>query len=693
MPRGRLFTRGALSFAIALALSVTLAARFFYSAAHSPLDWIALLLIPTAAFAWLIYLTLPTLRRGWQAGGMAGRIAVGVLALATAGGWATSTIRPGMGGMVFLASAALAAGFMLPAAPSVQRLVEAGSAARGTLSGLLGAGLTYLLVGFLERFYPASLQVGGLAFAFAVIFSILLFYLLKHVGLSWKRGFLSHHFTRVQLALLLLFVAAVGALGLQFPNLFNVEHMTLSSQRLPYAATGLLVGVAWSARMREEIERRGWLLWLRQNGLTARLRAQFPGLFLGATMFFVYGLLGLTLNQPDYNTNNVFFAADTDSWRLRLGTQDGYLVSMRAVHPLAFLLIRPLVGALTLVTNGDWYYAALLTVALAGSASVYLCWYLIRGFVRHEEFAFACALILGISTTYLVFGALIESYVFSSLGLLLFCALLQKHHDSPDRLVPAGILTFGITLTNFAQSILLLCFYNPRAKLIVRYVVLVLSISVLLNIINLVLFPASRPFFSPSDVAVERTSTQSIFQQTPSKAWRRVYLVAREMGLYSVVAPIPYQVWVDKEGRGAFPKFNFFAYRKEDFLYSEYRGTGTLVALMWVTLVLGAALLFLWNLFSRRRQGWAGKRFSLGLLACLAYNLMLHLNYGYEPFLYAANWTYALLLFVSLSLGELADRRWLRAFLLAFLLLLMANNLGFMLTLMRGLQALVSATP
>ncbi len=565
MPRGRLFIRSALSFAIALALSVTLAARFFYSAAHSPLDWIALLLIPTAAFAWLIYLALPTLWRGWQAGGTAGRITVSVLALATAGGWAMS--RPGMGGMAFLAGVALAAGFMLPAAPSIQRLVEAGSAVRGTLSGLLGAGLAYLLVGFLERFYPASLQVSGLAFAFAVIFSSLLFYLLKHVGLSWKRGFLSHHFTRVQLALLLLFVAAVGALCLQFPNLFDVEHMTPSLQRLPYAATGLLVGMAWSARAREEIERRGWLLWLRPNGLTARLRAQFPGLFLAATMFFVYGLLGLTLNQPDYNTNNVFFAADTDSWRLRLGTQDGYLVSMRAVHPLAFLLIRPLVGALTLVTNGDWYYAALLTVALAGSASVYLFWYLIRGFVRHEGFAFACALILGISTTYLVFGALIESYVFSSLGLLLFCVVLQKHHASLNRLVPAGILTFGITLTNFAQSILLLCFYNPRAKLIVRYMVLVLSTSVLLNIINLAIFPASRLFFSPSDVAVERASTQSIFQQTPSKAWRRVYLVAREMGLYSVVAPIPYQVWVDKEERGAFPKFNFFAYRKEDFLY------------------------------------------------------------------------------------------------------------------------------
>jgi len=693
MSRGRLLIKGALSLIVALALSVTLALQFFYSTVSSPLDWIALLLIPTAAFALLIYLSLPTAQKGWQESGRAARIVVGVLTLATAGMWAMSTSRPGMGGMAFLSSAALAAGLMLPTAPSIQRLVEARAAARGALSGLLGAGLAYLLVGFLERFYSASLQGGGLAFAFAATFSTLLFYLLKDVGLSWKRGFLRHNFARAQVGLLLLFVVAVGMLCLQFPNLFDVDHIALSSQRLPHAVTGMLIGVAWSARMREEIERRGWIVRLGQSGLTARLRAQFPGLFLAAAMFFVYGLLGLTLNPPAYNTNNVFFAADAYSWRLRLATQGGYLVSMRAVHPLAFLLIRPLVGTLTLVTNGDWYYAALLAVALAGSASVYLCWHLIMGFARRPEFAFSFAAILGISATYLVFASLIESYVFSSLGLLLFCVLLQKHHDALSRLVPAGILTFGITLTNFAQSVLLLVFYNPRAKLVARYVVLVLSASVLLSIIQLAIFPASRPFFSPSDLAVERASTQSIFQQTPSKAWRRVYLVAREVALYSVVAPIPYQTWVDKEARGAFPKFNFFAYRKEDFLYSEYRGAGTLVAWMWVALVLGAALLFLWNLFSRRKQGWMGNKFSLGLLANLAYNFALHLNYGYEPFLYAANWTYALLLFVSLSWGEVADRRWLQAFLLAFLLFLMANNLGFMLTLMEGLQALVSAPP
>nr|BAL54001.1 hypothetical protein HGMM_F11H08C11 [uncultured Chloroflexota bacterium] len=685
MPGMRIFLRSTLSLLVALVFSVTLATQVFYSPNYTSIDWLSLLLTPTVAFTFLIYLILPTLQREWRESGAAGRITVMVLALLAGWIWAVSAAHLEARGMIFFSVVALAAGLILPTAPSIQRLIQTGDAKRGALSALLGMGLAYLLVGFLENFYPTWLQVSTIAFVLTSFFSILCFYTLKQVRLFSKNGFLIAALS----ILLLLFTVNIVVLCLRFPDLLDVEQVMLSSAYIPYVTAAALAGAAWSVRLREEFEQRGWIARLGETKPATWARHRLPGLFLAGTMFLIYVLLGLTFNQVHYNTNNVFFAADTNSWRLRLGTPEGYLVGMRAVHPLAFLLLRPIVWALTLLTNGDWYYAAVLATALAGSISVYLSWHIIEAWTGRRKMAMIFASIMGVSSTYLTFGSLIESYIFSSLGLLLFSALLQRYPDSLRKLVPTGILTFGITVTNFGQSVLLLGFYNPKWKLILRYVALVLSISVFLSILNSVFFPASHLFFSPSDVAVERENTLSIFRMKPWQVWQRSYLVAREMALYSVVPPMPYQIWVEKEGRGVFPKFNFFTFKKGAILHGDYRGMGTLVVLMWVVLLFSALVLFLSNFF-RKRERWSKSKFSLGLLACLAYNFVLHLNYGYEPFLYAADWTYALLLFVALSLEDLADRRWFYGFLLAFLILLMINNTEFVLMLMKGFQPFIS---
>jgi hypothetical protein len=59
---------------------------------------------------------------------------------------------------------------------------------------------------------------------------------------------------------------------------------------------------------------------------------------------------------------------------------------------------------------------------------------------------------------------------------------------------------------------------------------------------------------------------------------------------------------------------------------------------------------------------------------CMALNMLLHLRYGKELFLYTPNWTYALVLLVGLSWQSLSDRKWFQALLLAFLILLAWNN-------------------
>jgi len=68
---------------------------------------------------------------------------------------------------------------------------------------------------------------------------------------------------------------------------------------------------------------------------------------------------------------------------------------------------------------------------------------------------------------------------------------------------------------------------------------------------------------------------------------------------------------------------------------------------------------------------------SLALGLCVLFNFALHLNYGYEPFLYSPDWAYALIFFVALSLGSLAKNRFFQSGLLVFLILLAYNQFQF----------------
>ena len=81
----------------------------------------------------------------------------------------------------------------------------------------------------------------------------------------------------------------------------------------------------------------------------------------------------------------------------------------------------------------------------------------------------------------------------------------------------------------------------------------------------------------------------------------------------------------------------------------------------------------------------------LGLLASVAFNYLLHMNYGTELFLYSPYWTYLLVFFVALAFAELAGRRWFETVLTAFVLMLIINNAWFILVILRGLNPYFAA--
>ena len=68
---------------------------------------------------------------------------------------------------------------------------------------------------------------------------------------------------------------------------------------------------------------------------------------------------------------------------------------------------------------------------------------------------------------------------------------------------------------------------------------------------------------------------------------------------------------------------------------------------------------------------------SLAFALSLLFNFILHLVYGFEPFLYSPDWAYALIFFVGLSLAPLAKNRLFQAGMLVFLILLAYNQIQF----------------
>lgn len=288
------------------------------------------------------------------------------------------------------------------------------------------------------------------------------------------------------------------------------------------------------------------------------------------------------------------------------------------------------------------------------------------------------ASILGVSTAHLVFASIVESYIFSAAVLLFFFLLLLDEKTHLFALVAVGTLTFGITITNFIQTFLGFVVARPKFKSIFMFGLLASAASITLTVLHAATFPSALMFFDPAGAGVESDFSIPL---VGAPAWRilgRAMLLVRNIFLYDIVAPKPFILTT--EVGGVFPRFNFFKLIPGNFSYSSYDGLGKLLILAWIILLAAAGLAFLWTLIRTRKLD-----LTVAFPLVILFNFALHMTYGYEPFLYAADWTYALVLFVGASLSNFGRQRWFQIFLLAFIALLMVNQWGFIQTMLEAI--------
>jgi len=191
-----------------------------------------------------------------------------------------------------------------------------------------------------------------------------------------------------------------------------------------------------------------------------------------------------------------------------------------------------------------------------------------------------------------------------------------------------------------------------------RYVTVVLVLLVQLSLVNNLIFPDAHPFFFiPSALSAEE---RNFFPLNPlrGQALERAFLFS------NVVAPSP----ILYTGDIPFTQFRFF--KPEILALSVYdTPLQTFTVWFWLGLVILGCIIY----FMRFRE-YKTNRISLALFGALVLNFILHLRYGKELFLYSANWTYALILLLALSLQGLSKQRWLQITLLVFIYFLMVNN-------------------
>jgi hypothetical protein len=237
----------------------------------------------------------------------------------------------------------------------------------------------------------------------------------------------------------------------------------------------------------------------------------------------------------------------------------------------------------------------------------------------------------------------------------------------------------GITVTNAAQAFIGFFLARRNLRALVVFVAIVLIAGMVLTIVHAWVYPSGALLFEPEAASTEMGFAIDLRSEPGWRAAGRVILVARTMLLYTIVAPRPY-VFTDEVG-GIFPRFNFFRIAPGAYAFSSYSGLGTILVAAWGLMCVAASILFVQQLVKTRVA-----ELPVAFLLCLGFNFVLHLFYGYEPFLYSPDWAYALVLFVGVALRPFARSTWVLGGLAIFLALLAWHQVAFIASVLQTVQ-------
>lgn len=503
-----------------------------------------------------------------------------------------------------------------------------------------------------------------LAIIFQTLITVTVYFLLDGVTLRLREKPMDAGIALALIFAVIAYIVYMVNIAAGFPSLSDPSFYFPDSGRLAYFGLGALLAFPLSLRLLSFLSRKNF----DKSGLFNFLNQNLAGLTISAPFFWLYLFLASIFNQPAFDVDDIFFDADAFLWRRRFATEHITDYYWRPVHPYVLIIVRPLVWLVSLFLKGDTLYAAFVLNALMGALCVFVVWHLIKRWIGNSLYAMLIAALFGGSTAQLIFGSLIETYIYLAAIALIFILLLAA--DKPLYMqVVAGLAAFGITISNLAQTFIAHLLIKRDVKRIVIYGLLVTAFIVPLTLLNEAVYPQSHPYFW--NIAAYDGEGHNQFPPTLERA----NLFARVMFLHSFIAPqplilqeeIPFlKVWMFRA-----------AIKKDPMQISRYvTEFSRALVVAWMTLAAVGGWRFLKNL---RKQD---NRFFFAFFLILLFNFALHMRYGKDVFLYSVNWTYAIVLFLALAWKELADQRWFQIVLLLFVTLMMINNADLIRTML-----------
>lgn len=648
-----------ISILVGISASHALVSNFLKDDNSSAIDQFFLHAVPAISAAICIYSALPFLTKIFHQTSTSTKAILFFLALLAD----LFILAPDFktGGLPFISAfVALLALFFaatIPASPFLQKFIGTKDIPYLYLGWAVSTTIIFFTAGFLDNFYNKFVEFACIITVLQVTAGSTGYFLVKRLGNFARQQTVDFVIFLLLFLVLFCFTGIMFQFGKQTPALFNPAYFLVEKSLLPVFGVASLLSLPWQAWVLTRLESTGIREKFKRTKAYAFINENLAGLALALTFFASYLLIATALNHSRFDVDDIFFDADIFNWRLRLTTDNWQDYYLRSVHPFVLLLLKPPIDLAAMFLHGDKLFGAYIVVALGGGLCVFLAWKFIKVVTGKPLYAALTASILGLSASHLVFGSLIETYIFLAAGLLLFFLLLLE--KSPvSTLVLASLPVVGITYSNFAQNTLAFFTTKPSLKAVFRFVASTLVLLVLLGLLNNLLFPGAHPlFFIPSSLLAEE---QNIFPLN----LLRMQALTRAFLFHNVVAPTP----ILFTGDIPFTQFRFF--KPEINELSRYdTPLQSFTAWFWLGLILLAVAAFLGNY-----KRYNSNRLSLALLGCMALNAGLHLRYGKELFLYSPNWTYALILLLALAWQGFAKHRWFQVTLLIFLVFLMLNN-------------------
>ena len=389
---------------------------------------------------------------------------------------------------------------------------------------------------------------------------------------------------------------------------------------------------------------------------------------LGVAFWALYLGIGYQFVARGLIKNDRFFHSDLARVVLDL-CRPSALHQRTNVHPLFVLLLLPIGSQLAALT-GSVDLAGVLLVSFAGGACVTASgFFLLRAGVSLRR-ALICSLLLGSSASHLFFGSLPDSFIFSALSIILLYWAAALRRPSWKVFIPAGILSFGILITNLAfAAITFGSTLLPSKSAITAlrrwllYLAVIVILSAALAEVQQHFWSRSALFFAPHTYAGE-----SRFFNAPTSV-RRIAL--REDRLFTHVFGLD---WFGSALATIPKRDGTMTIRIEKDLQWPWRGSATVGVCLWVCLLIVALASFV-------RHRLYAQPLSAALAAGVLSQLALHTLYGDDLFLYGCNTCFPLIAWLAMCMSPLAHLRRITlgidAALFITLALEIANNCQF----------------